>query len=181
LSKSSKSTPLNVNNAFFCGLAFSVKLLELTEWLESPLYDPVINCCPDAVGVKDTVQEAMFWPLPPERVHVPELLNVPELFVVKVTVPVGTVGLDDVSVTLAVHWVTVWTTTDPGTQLTLVLVECAPVTDVTVMLMLLDAVFALASVTVTLTVSVAAEVNVVENVAEVAVEFTAPLTDHAKL
>jgi hypothetical protein len=45
----------------------------------------------------------MFWPLPPERVHVPELLKVPVLFVVKVTVPVGTVGFDDVSVTLAVH------------------------------------------------------------------------------
>jgi hypothetical protein len=65
--------------------------------------------------------------------------------------------------------------------LTPVWVACAPVTEVTVMLMLLDAVFALASVTVTLTVSVPAELNVVEKLAEVAVEFTDPLIDHAKL
>ena len=43
----------------------------------------------------------------------------------------------------------------------------------------LDAVFAFASVAVTLTVSVVIAVNVVENVADVAVELTDPFTDQA--
>ena len=51
--------------------------------------------------------------------------------------------------------------------------------EVTVTLMLLDAVFELASVTVTLTVSVPAVVNVVEKDADLAVEFRTPLTDPA--
>ena len=43
----------------------------------------------------------------------------------------------------------------------------------------LEAVFEFASVTVTLTVLVVMAVKVVENVADVAVEFTAPFTDQA--
>jgi hypothetical protein len=43
--------------------------------------------------------------------------------VVKVTVPVGTVGLVELSMTLAVQLVDVPTGTDPGEQVTTVFVE----------------------------------------------------------
>ena len=52
-------------------------------------------------------------------------LKVPVEFVVKVTVPVGTVGLVELSITLAVQVVDVLTKTDPGVQLTTVFVEWA--------------------------------------------------------
>jgi len=41
-------------------------------------------------------------------------LNVPVEFVVKLTVPVGVVGVPDVSVTVTVHVEDVLTCTDPG-------------------------------------------------------------------
>ncbi len=47
---------------------------------------------------------------------------------VKVTVPVGAVGVAKVSVTVAVHEVAWLTTTVPGLQLTLVVVGCTCVT-----------------------------------------------------
>jgi len=50
-------------------------------------------------------------------------LNVPVEFVVKPTVPVGVVGVPDVSVTVTVHVEDVLTCTDPGEHWTLVLVE----------------------------------------------------------
>jgi len=50
-------------------------------------------------------------------------LNVPVEFVVKPTVPVGVVGVPDVSVTVTVHVDGVLTCTDPGEHWTLVLVE----------------------------------------------------------
>ena len=50
-------------------------------------------------------------------------LKLPVEFVVKVTVPVGTVGLVELSNTLAVQLVGVLTKTDPGEQLTTIFVE----------------------------------------------------------
>ena len=47
----------------------------------------------------------------------------PVEFVVKPTVPVGAVGVPDVSVTVTVHVEDVLTCTDPGEHSTLVLVE----------------------------------------------------------
>ena len=38
------------------------------------------------------------------RVQLPDGVKVPELLVVKETVPVGLVGVEEVSVTVAVHW-----------------------------------------------------------------------------
>ncbi len=49
-------------------------------------------------------------------------VNVPVLFVVKAIVPVGVVGLDEVSVTVAVQVEMVLTITEAGEQLTLVVV-----------------------------------------------------------
>ncbi len=50
-------------------------------------------------------------------------LNVPVEFVVKATVPVGTVGLVELSITLAVQLVDVPAGTAPGEQVTTVFVE----------------------------------------------------------
>jgi len=50
-------------------------------------------------------------------------LKVPVAFVVKVTVPVGTVGVFELSDTLTVQLVGLLTEIDPGEQLTTVLVE----------------------------------------------------------
>jgi len=61
--------------------------------------------------------------VPAARVQVALVgVNVPVLFVVKVMVPVGVVGLDEVSVTVAVQVETVLTVTEAGEQLTLVVV-----------------------------------------------------------
>ena len=51
-------------------------------------------------------------------------LNVPVLFVVKLTVPEGVVGLDDVSVAVAVQLVVAPVVTEGGEQVTLVVVVC---------------------------------------------------------
>ncbi len=48
--------------------------------------------------------------------------NVPELLLVNETVPVGAVGDDVVSVTVAAHWAAWLTAADPGSQATIVLV-----------------------------------------------------------
>ena len=47
-------------------------------------------------------------------------VKVPVLLVVKLTVPVGVVGADDVSVTVAVQELDELTVTDPGEHVTLV-------------------------------------------------------------
>ena len=86
------------------------------------------------VGVYDTVQVAMVGALPAARVHVAEGLKLPVLFVVKLTVPVGTVGLIEVSITLAVHVVATLTTTEPGEQVILVCVEWAVETTTVIVL-----------------------------------------------
>lgn len=62
-------------------------------------------------------------PLLAARVHVADGLKVPVLLVVKATVPVGFVGLDEVSVTLAVQVVAALTRTEPGEQVMVVDVE----------------------------------------------------------
>jgi len=69
--------------------------------------------------------------------------------------------------------------TEPGMHVILVWVGWSPETVVTLTVMLFDAVFPFASVTVTLTMTDPVDVNVVEKVDAVAVEFTAPLTDQA--
>jgi hypothetical protein len=51
-------------------------------------------------------------------------LKVPVLLVVKLTVPVGVVGLDEVSVTVAVQLVATPDVTELGEQATLVVVLC---------------------------------------------------------
>ena len=50
--------------------------------------------------------------------------KVPVEFVVKLTVPVGVVGLDDVSVTVAVQMLALLTVTEAGEQATEVVVVC---------------------------------------------------------
>ena len=50
------------------------------------------------------------------------ILNVPVLFVVKLTVPVGVVGVDEVSVTVAVQLAALSTVSEPGEQEMVVLV-----------------------------------------------------------
>jgi len=65
----------------------------------------------------------MFGAFPATSVHVDDGLNVPVEFVVKATVPVGTVELVELSITLAVQLVDVPTRTDPGEQVTTVFVE----------------------------------------------------------
>jgi hypothetical protein len=67
----------------------------------------------------------MFGAFPARMVQVAdEGLKVPVEFEVKVTVPVGTVGLVELSITLAAQVVDVLTKTDPGEQVTTVIVEC---------------------------------------------------------
>ena len=79
---------------------------------------------------------------PAARAHVAgDGLKVPVEFVVKLTVPVGVVGLVDVSVTLAVHVLAVFTVTKLGAQLMVVVVE-ATTGAVTVTLTLVGAVVA---------------------------------------
>lgn len=79
--------------------------------------------------------------LPGSRVHVEDELKVPVEFVVKLTVPVGVVGPSEVSITLAVQVVGVFTTTEPGEQVMLVCVAWVN-TDVTVMLTVVGVVVA---------------------------------------
>jgi hypothetical protein len=66
----------------------------------------------------------MFGAFPATSVQVADVgLKVPAEFVVKVTGPLGTVGLVELSITLPVQLVDVLTKTDPGEQLTTVFVE----------------------------------------------------------
>jgi hypothetical protein len=58
-------------------------------------------------------------------VQVAEELKLPVLFVANVTVPVGLVGLEEVSITRAVQLVLVLTVTEPGEQVMLVCVRWA--------------------------------------------------------
>jgi hypothetical protein len=66
----------------------------------------------------------MFGAFPATRVHdAAEGLKVPVEFEVNVTFPVGTLGLVELSITLAVQLVDVLTETDPGEQVTTVFVK----------------------------------------------------------
>lgn len=79
---------------------------------------------PETVGEYDTEHVAIFGAFPATRVQIADAgLKVPAALVVKVTVPVGTVGLVELSVTFAVQVVEVLTRTDPCEQLTRVFVE----------------------------------------------------------
>ncbi len=74
------------------------------------------------LGEYDTLQFAVPAVVPAARVHVAlEGVKVPVLLVVKVMVPVGVVGLEDVSVTITVQ-VEPWLTTTGVVQLTVVVV-----------------------------------------------------------
>ena len=66
---------------------------------------------------------AMFGPFPAASVQVADGLKLPVLFVVKETLPVGTEGLVEVSITRAVQLVSLLTLTEPGEHVTVVLVE----------------------------------------------------------
>lgn len=68
----------------------------------------------------DTVQVAMPGPLPTARVQVEDGVKLPVLFVVNATVPVGVVGLVDLSITRAVQLVAALTRTEPGMHVMLV-------------------------------------------------------------
>lgn len=75
------------------------------------------------VGVYDTEHDAVPAVAPAARVQLADVgANVPVLFVVKLTVPVGDVGDVDVSVTVAVQLLGVPVVTELGEQLTLVVV-----------------------------------------------------------
>lgn len=65
----------------------------------------------------------MAFPLPAAKMHVADGLKVPVLLVVRVMVPVGLVGLEEVSTTLTVQVVTELTSTEPGEHATVVVVE----------------------------------------------------------
>jgi hypothetical protein len=56
--------------------------------------------------------------VPEDRVHEPELLKVPVPLLVKLTVPVGVVGLLEVSVTVTVHVVDAPVFTELGEHVT---------------------------------------------------------------
>ena len=64
------------------------------------------------------------FPLKAVRVQVADGLKVPVLLVVKATVPVGFVGFNEVSITLAVQVVAMLTMTEPGEQEIVVVVDC---------------------------------------------------------
>jgi hypothetical protein len=70
---------------------------------------------------------AILGPLPAANVQVAEGLKLPVLFVVNTTVPVGLVGLVEVSITRAVQLVETLTVTEPGEQVMLVCVGWAVV------------------------------------------------------
>jgi len=73
--------------------------------------------------VYDTEQFAMFGAFPATSVHfASDGLKLPVEFVVNITVPVGTVELVELSITLAVQLVGTLTGTEPGEQVTTVLV-----------------------------------------------------------
>jgi len=67
----------------------------------------------------------MFGPWPATSVQVADGLKLPVLFVVNDTVPVGMLGLNEVSITRAVQLVGVLTVTEPGEHVTVVFVESA--------------------------------------------------------
>lgn len=71
----------------------------------------------------DTEHDAVPVVVPAARVQPAVVgLKVPVLLVVKLTLPVGVVGADDVSVTVAVQLLAILTVTVPGEHATLVVV-----------------------------------------------------------
>jgi hypothetical protein len=93
--------PAQTTLVVVAALTVSGVLPELSVWLASPAYEAVIVTVPScpAPGVNLTLHE------PPERVQNPPLLKVPiagRLWE-NATVPVGVVGVPEMSVTVAVH------------------------------------------------------------------------------
>jgi len=74
------------------------------------------------VGVYETEQLAIFGPALADRMQLVDGLKTPELLVVKSTMPVGVVGLVEVSITLAVQLVATLMMTEPGEHVTTVVV-----------------------------------------------------------
>ncbi len=77
-------------------------MFALGPWVVSALYEPVMRWWPETVGEYDTEQDAVPVIVPAVKVHVPTE-KVPVLLVVKLTDPVGVVGLYRVSVIVATH------------------------------------------------------------------------------
>jgi hypothetical protein len=103
--------------------AKGLPLLLLAECVLSPPYAPVMFCVPSlpAAGVKLTAQLALAPP-PFKEQFVGEKLPPPATLVLKLAVPVGVIGLEFVSVTVAVHEVVALTATVAGEQATEVVV-----------------------------------------------------------
>jgi hypothetical protein len=103
---------------------FTVMLAEalvLPPWDESPLYVPLTNALPAALGVKVTEQ------LPDDRVQVVELNEPAGPVSANVTAPVGViVEIVEVSLTVAVQVEAWFTVTVVGEQLTTVADVCWP-------------------------------------------------------
>jgi len=79
------------------------KAPETVLWVESPLYDPVMVGVPAWLPALYATEHAATPVVDPAvKVQVPEPENVPAS-AVKLTVPVGVVGLEFVSVTVAVQ------------------------------------------------------------------------------
>jgi hypothetical protein len=78
-----------------------------------------------AVGEYATWQDPVARVVPATRVQDPEELNVPVPLLANETEPVGVVGLVEVSVTVAVQMDGLLTVTEPGRQVTEVVVVCA--------------------------------------------------------
>lgn len=96
---------------------------ELALWVESPLYVAVIVCVPTANELTRAAQPVV-GPAPPVLVVQGLNVNVAGAPLVRVIVPVGVFGCDDVSVTTAVHSVDCAGATGVVPQLTMVEVEC---------------------------------------------------------
>ncbi len=84
---------------------------------------PVMRWWPTTVGVYVTVHVAVSAVAPGARVQLGDGVKFPVELVVKLTVPVGVVGDEDVSVTVAVQLVAEPACTEAGEQSTVVLVE----------------------------------------------------------
>src|SRR5207302_10102455 len=86
-------------------------------------YVPVILCLPWTVVVSLTGHEALPAVAPSIKLQLAAIgLNVPVELDVKLTEPVGVVGLEEVSITVAVQVLAVFTVTEAGEHWTLVVV-----------------------------------------------------------
>ena len=123
-----QTTTVDVVRGLIVTLAAGLLLLPV--WPESPPYVPVMRAEPVAVAVNVTEQVAT--PVPPAtRVHGLPVNEPAGPVSVKLTVPVGVVGLALVSVTVAVHD-EAWLTTTGVVQATAVVVAWVVTTAVIV-------------------------------------------------